>query len=265
MLAQKDLMRWGSCAIAGFAAAVLSANVAAFLPEQWLTGLHATRIEGGTLPLLRAEVATLRGDLGRAERANAVLSTRLTLIEDNRVNVARRVGALEASIPMLLEALPYDAEIDFNLLTAGIGNAEEGPAEGGSVSVRMTPLFDAEPTPGAPAAFDAQPLPDPVAAGAGAEVFEPEAGAFGLALGAALRPEVAWRTWRDIGGTVGGLLIGLNPLLAPDDNGDGAVRLLAGPVASYAEATSLCAAISAREVACQPAPFEGVALAPETP
>ena len=238
-------MRWGSLAIGAFAFALCSANFSALIPQGALVGLHATRLEGGNLNLLRQEVAMLRADLGQAARTGALLNNRLALVEDSRVGTARRIGALEASVPMLLEALPWDADIDYSLLTAGIGDAEQAEAEGGTVSISRTPMFG----PGAPVAED-QPMPAPVV-----EAF-PD-GTFGIALGAAILPETAPSVWLDIRSNVGTLLLGLRPLLAPDDNGDGARRLVAGPLTRYEDAQQLCTAITARDVACQPTGFAG--------
>lgn len=258
LITQKDLMRWGIGAIAAFAAAVIAANLAAFVPGAWLTGLHATPREGGNLQVLQAEVAALRAELGRADRANAQLATRLMLVEDGRAQVAQRVGALEASVPMLLEALPWDADIDRNLVTAGIGEAEAAPAEGGTVVVRRRPLF----APGSAGAdAPSQPMPPAVAAAEGSE----SAGNFGLALGAAVTEEAAWGTWLDYADRIGALLIGMHPVFGADDNGDGAARLIAGPVADYAEAMRLCAAIAKQDIACQATEFAGQALGADAP
>lgn len=239
-LVRKDAMGWGLGAIAALALAIVAANLAAFVPASWLTGLHATSQQGGNLTLLKAEVDMLRAELSRSERASALLTTRMALIEDNRTSFARRVGALEASVPVLLKNLSDAAGIDNSLLTAGIGVAGESPAEGGTLVISRTPLFAA-----------AQPLPAPVQA-------------FGLALGAAIMESAAPGAWRGIAATAGTILIGMQPLLAPDENGDGPRRLVAGPVASYDEALRLCAAMSLRDVACQAASFDGTAL-PETP
>lgn len=255
-------MRWGGGAIAAFALAVLAGNFSAFLPETALTGLHATRLDGGNLTLLKTEVERLRADLARADRTDALLDTRIALIEDNRTNTARRIGALEASVPMLLEALPYDADIDYALLTASIGEAETIPAQGGEATVRQSPLFmgDGTTPPGAPVETASRPVQAMPAALDAAAPDASAAEAFGLALGAAVPPERAWDSWLAIAEEVGSLLIGLRPVLAPDENGDGASRLIAGPIAGYAQAIQLCAAISSQDVACQTTTFEGTAI-----
>lgn len=251
-MTQKDAMRWGGGAIAAFAAAMIVANLAGFVPGDWLTGLHASPRAGGNLNVLQAEVEALRAELGRTSRSNAQLATRLMLIEDGRTDVAARVGALEASVPMLLEALPWDADIDRNLLTAGIGEGQEMPAEGGTVVVRRMPMFGPG---GAPAGAASQPMPPALEA----------AGRFGLALGEAVSVETAWDTWVDLADRVGALLIGMHPVIAADANGDGAARLIAGPVPDYAEAMRLCAAIAERDIACQATEFSGEALSGATP
>ena len=57
---KKDFMRWGVAAVASAALAVMSTNLAAYLPENWLVGLHATRIETGNMVGMKAEVLVAR-------------------------------------------------------------------------------------------------------------------------------------------------------------------------------------------------------------
>jgi len=255
-------MRFGGGAIAAFAAALIAANLAAFLPGAWLTGLHASPREGGNLHVLQAEVEALRAELGRADRANAQLATRLRLVEDGRGEVAQRVGALEASVPMLLEALPRDADIDRNLLTAGIGEAEATPAEGGTVVVKRTPLFGPVTGGTIAASPGSQPMPPALAAADRTEAAESR---FGLALGEAVPRDGAWAVWLEVADQVGALLIGMHPVLGADGNGDGAARLIAGPVADYAEAMRLCAAIAKADIACQATEFAGEPIGADGP
>ncbi|WP_029039868.1 hypothetical protein [Cucumibacter marinus] len=259
---KKDFMRWGVAAVASVALAVMSTNLAAYLPENWLVGLHATRIETGNMVGMKAEVDRMRIELARAERTNAVLNTRVSLMEDNRTNFARRVGALELSIPMLLESLPPDADLDYNLLTAAIGEdllSETREVEGGILVVKRSPMFPSEEELAAANAARTQPMPDSLDAVRG-PLREFDGHSVGLVIGAPVAPGDAPAAWQAIRQDVGGLLIGLDPLLDPKLSEEGETRLIAGPVASLAEAERLCAEIGRAELQCSTADYAGVSL-----
>lgn len=141
-----DVTVWGIAAIAFAAIAVLSSSLGTLLPQSVWVGLHANRLEGGNLNQLRAEVTQLRDQQLVMRRQATQLRSRLIIAERARSDVGQRVGALESSLPLLLEAVPPGTEIDRGLFTAAIGGPAGGSlsfeAEGGSVSVVRRPLFE---------------------------------------------------------------------------------------------------------------------------
>lgn len=248
---QSDVAIWGGVALFAGAVAVLGANVSALIPQGMLAGLHQARLQGATLDQLRIQVADLRDQTLQLKRDNAVLTARFALEEEQGNAVKQRVGALEVSLPKLLEALPDTAEIDRTNLTASIGedNVETFEADGGSVSVRQLPMIEVAPM---------QPLPaDPVTTGSIDTAAEP---AFGIAIGPAVTPSQAPATWRDLSVKLGPLLFGLAPLVSEPENG-GDSRIVAGPIVQLSEATALCQRLERVSIPCQPMPFTGTALA----
>jgi hypothetical protein len=252
---QSDVTTWGIVALVLSGIAVMGANVSALMPQGVLAGLHKTRIEGASLEQLRIQVSDLREEQIRLRRENGVLTARFALDEQRGNEITRRVGALEVSLPNLLEALPDDANIDRSNLTAAIGKdpALVYEADGGSVVVRQQPMAEALP----PAAGE-QPLPAPVAEVAAIPV--PNEAVFGVALGPAIAFEQAPDAWRDLTMKLGPLLFGLAPMLVEEANSDNK-RLLVGPINQLSEATALCARLERLSVSCLPMPFTGTPLA----
>lgn len=247
---QSDVATWGIVALVVGGLAVMGANVSAAIPAGLLGGLHKTRIEGASLDQLRQQVADLRDQTLQLKRENSVLATRFALEEQQGNEVVRRVGALEVSIPNLLEALPDNAAIDLSSLTASIGEGEtlSYDADGGSVAIRHQPMPEAQP---------AQLLPPAVDQVATAAV--PNEAAFGVALGPAVAFEQAPETWRDLSMKLGPLLFGLAPLLVDEANTDDK-RIVVGPINQLAEATALCARLERISISCLPMPFTGTPL-----
>jgi hypothetical protein len=252
---QSDVTTWGIVALVLSGIAVMGANVSALLPPGVLAGLHKTRIEGASLEQLRIQVSDLREEQIRLRRENGVLTARFALDEQRGNEITRRVGALEVSLPDLLEALPDDANIDRSNLTAAIGKdpALVYEADGGSVVVRRQPMAEAQPVPA-----DEQPLPAPVEQVASIPV--PDESAFGVALGPAVAFEQASGAWRDLTMKLGPLLFGLAPLLVDEANSDNQ-RIIVGPINQLSEATALCARLERLSVSCLPMPFTGTPLA----
>ncbi len=250
---QSDVTTWGIVALVLSGIAVMGANVSALMPQGVLAGLHKTRIEGASLEQLRVQVSDLRDEQIRLKRENGVLSARFSLDEQKGNEITRRVGALEVSLPVLLESLPDSANIDRSNLTAAIGKdpALVYEADGGSVVVRQQPMAEALPAPGA------QPLPEPVAV---ASIPVPNEAAFGVAIGPAMTFEQAPETWRDLTMKLGPLLFGLAPLLVDEANSDNQ-RIIVGPINQLSEATALCARLERLSVSCLPMPFTGTPLA----
>ncbi|MGV3651020.1 MAG: hypothetical protein ACO1OK_06310 [Devosia sp.] len=248
-----DVTLWGGIALGCWAAAVLAANLSALLPPNVLAGLHASRLDGGTLNQLRGQVAGLEADAARLRRDTAALERRFQLNQEQAGTVTQRVGALESSIPRLLEALPKTAEIDRSAMTASTRtNAPQRfAAEGGSVVVRQTPLVPPAPLQlPVDGASVAQPLPSELSVAAA-----PDA-ALGLAIGPAVSAKDAAGAWTDLEARVGALLIGLSPVVAQDETGK-ASRLVVGPLAGEAEAEMLCSHLEMVAVACTPVPYIG--------
>ena len=243
---QSDAALWGIVALVSCAIAVMGANVSAIIPSSVLGGLHRTRIEGASLEQLRMQVADLRQQSVELKRDNTQLLTRFALEEQQNNEVVRRVGALEVSLPRLLEAMPENPGIDRSTITSSIG--EEQPqmfdAEGGSVAIRQRPMQEAQPTPAE------QPLPEIAAL--------PSTDAFAIALGTPIAPEQADVTWRNLSMKLGPLLFGLSPHVV--DAGAGRQQIVAGPFPQRAEATALCTQVEYVSIACMPTEFGGTPL-----
>ncbi len=286
---QTDVTFWGIGALAFGAIAVLSTSLGAVLPQSLWVGLHANRLEGGNLNQLRAEVIRLRDQQVQMRRQATQLRSRLVITERNRGEMVQRVGALESSIPMLLEAVPPGTEIDRSTFTASInepGNESISfEAEGGTVTLSQRPMFESV----EPETPNIQPLPqslsdapapsntvelapgtpeEPVASAAPADTdtialmelaSEGEANLmqteFGIAIGEAVTLESANAKWSELSGKIGTLLLGLNPAVS-DPLGDGSKHIVLGPIADYAEAEMLCLRIGRVGIDCLPVQYE---------
>jgi hypothetical protein len=254
---QSDVTFWGIAALACGAFAVVCANVGALMPISVLTSLHAARIEGAGIEQLQVQMARLQSDSQRLYRENELLQSRFFLAEQSQGDVTRRVGALEVSVPNLLEALPVDAQIDRSINTAGIGDAEgvTFKADGGSVHVRQKPMtrFDGsmmsisskQPLPAMPAPVDIGPKADE--------------NAFGIAVGPAVTASNAQSAWQNLSLKMGALLMGLGPLVADESNAK-SKRLIVGPMRDMAQASDLCRRMEKVAIACEPVPFMGKSL-----
>jgi len=278
-----DTSFWGVVAMLSGALAMLSLTFAAILPPAIVGGLHANRLPGGSLNQLQAQVKRLGDTQTQMLNQNRELRTRLALSERTREAVVRRVGALETTIPMLLEVVPPGAEID-PLITAAI-DVPEGTrfeAEGGYVTVTRRPLF-AAPGPGA------QALPPPLAPSENSNGPQGETGGpqgtnetarntlpannpagnvirpgqmrYGIAIGEVLNNGNGKQVWQGLSARVGMLLIGLDPAVSdPQQNGKN--RIIAGPVGDYGEAEILCAKITRVGIYCLPVQYgQGTLLA----
>ena len=242
---QSDVTRWAIIALVCSALAVLAANVSALLPASVLNNLHKSRLGGASLEQLRDDVARLNAETIGLRRDNGTLLNRFALQEQAGRQTVQRVGALEVSVPNLLEALPAGAVVDRSAVTASVGDELLEAAEGGSVRIRRTPL------PALPDAAGSQALPKALG--------EAQDLAFGVALGDPVDVAEAGAAWRELEGKVGPLLLGLAPLLEPQTGNAGA-RLIAGPMIDENEAAALCARLAPVAIACSPAPYRGTAL-----
>lgn len=246
---QSDVGFWGIIALVAGAIAVLSANISAVIPDSVLAVLHASRLQGADINQLRREIANLQIETGRLRQENSLLATRFSLAEQKDSTVVRRVGALEVSIPKLLEALPPTAEIDRSTITSSIG--DEGKfsfeADGGSVTVREEPFLPSEAAPAAPA----QPMPSLPATA----TVSPDPSAYGVALGDPVPIGDAGNAWQDLVARVGPLLLGLGPLVGDQPTSSG--RLVAGPLGNLAQADALCSRAKELGISCVSVPFTG--------
>ncbi|MDB5505897.1 MAG: hypothetical protein JWR75_535 [Devosia sp.] len=257
---QSDVTVWSILAIACGAVALLSANISAAVPENWFASLHASRVEGANLSLLRERVAELEGLTLDLRRADEIVATRLSLSDQSDTDVTRRVGALELSLPRIMEALRAEAPaaVDRTVITAaiGAGQTQSFAADGGSVVVTQQPF-------GALPALDpatdplAQPLPEII--GTPTRTPIADGAAYGVAIGPAVAADAAPATWDALNAKLGPLLFGLGPLVADDaDSSD--KRVVAGPFDDLAEATALCTRLERIGITCLPVPFSGTAL-----
>ena len=239
-----DVTLWGVVALICWGVAVLAGNLSPLLPSSFLASLHSPRLEGGSLLQLRSEVAAVAEETLALRRQGDRLEQRLLLAEQARGEVTRRVGALEVSLPALLESVPEAPVVDLST-TASINATppETFAAEGGSVSIIRKPLAAIQPRP--------EPVTPPPPATA-----DPDA--FAVALGDPVLPAEAEAEWLALEARIGTLLLGLGPLLAPDQ--DGMARLVAGPLASQALAAAVCDRSSRVGIPCETVSFVGEPL-----
>lgn len=238
---------WGIVALSCWAFAVLSANVSGLIPAGALGALHASRLEGATVNQLRSQVAELEREAQRMRRENNMLVQRFAIAEQASGEVTRRVGALEVSVPKLLDGRAAVPRID-RTTTGAIGSGEvlSFDAEGGSVSVQQKPLV--------PVQQPLHQLQELASQQPAASAADPNA--FGMALGFPVELEDAEAQWQALTAKVGTLLIGMAPLLAPVEDGPGQ-RIVAGPLDSRSQAEELCGRMDRVGIPCMPAPYVG--------
>ena len=254
---------WGAVALVLGVVAVFGANVSALIPANLTTGLHSTRLQGGNLNHLRAQVAELQSESYRIRSENSRLVTMLKLAEQDQGEVTRRVGAIENSLPILMESVPPGTMIDSSVTTSGIDQADSTqilPAEGGSVAVKQMPLEPvARPASGSIEDIIEMPSMPAEQPRIPVRLNSPTPLAFGIALGPEVTVRDAFLAWKDITSKVGPLLLGLGPVLS-GNAGVEQQRLIAGPINDYAHAEQLCARMVRVGISCLPVPYAGSAL-----
>ena len=245
-----DVTFWGVFALIIWAIAVLGANVSAFIPDGLLGGLHASRLSGANLNQLRGQVTALETETALLRRENSVLLQRFALNEQASGEVTRRVGALEMTVPQMLDALNGRGPgIDpGTTASTGTSPATSFDVEGGSVSYTTTPMSAL----GRQNAPD-QPMPDAITQ------IAPDSSAFGIALGPPIDAEEGEATWQSMNNRVGTLLLGMGPLLA-NVEGSAGKRLVVGPITTEADARQLCGHMAKVGIACASVPFIGTPL-----
>lgn len=247
-----DVVSWGIVALVCAGAAVLATNLSTAVPRDMLASIHSSGRSGVGVEQLLAQVADLTERTQRLQTQNDTLSTRFALQERTGNQVIQRVGAIETTLPDLLESRVSNTSIDRSAVTAAIGgdHGTEFAADGGSVSVQQRPLQ--APT----VAAVNQAMPAPVAS---SRPPVADARQFGIAVGASTRPGEAGQAWADLSNKLGPMLLGLSPLLAKETNSDNQ-RILVGPIAELSEATALCTRLERLSIPCTPMPYTGTPL-----
>src|SRR5690606_32980642 len=92
----------------------------------------------------RTQLAELEQDRNRIMSDYRTLLSRFNLLDDDGNEIVRRLAAVEMSLPLLIESLPLNSDIDRSLLTASITETagEVYEVDGGRMVVRYSPLFD---------------------------------------------------------------------------------------------------------------------------
>jgi hypothetical protein len=245
-----DITFWGIFALVVWTIAVLGANVSAFIPSGILGGLHASRLDGASFNQLRAQVAELERESALLRQENTVLMQRFALNEQASGETMRRVGALELTVPQVLDALSTRGPGIDPGTTASTGSSAPTTfdVEGGSVSFTTTPMESIQ----SPAGSE-QPMPGAIM------TIMPDSSAYGIALGPPIDADEGEVAWRSMSDKVGTLLLGLGPLLA-NVEGSAGKRLVVGPIASESDARQLCGRMAKVGIACSSVPFIGTPL-----
>lgn len=241
-----DVTKWGITALAIWAVAILSANLSGLVPPQVLASLHASRVEGATLNQLRNQVAALQSESARMKRENGELLSRFNLNEDSTKAITRRVGALEVSIPKLVEQLANVQPAVDPTRTGSVDAPITFEVDGGLVEVRQKPLI-----PGAEVTFKAVPI-----ASVMPEQIAPDGSAVGIGLGFPVSPEEAEPAWQELLADAGTMLMGLKPVLATAE-GTADKLIVAGPITDKAAALDLCKRLDQQGIPCQALPYAG--------
>ncbi len=244
-----DVTRWGITALVVWGIAVLGANLSGLVPPAILASLHASRVEGATIGQLRAQVVALQSESARAKREATELLARFNMNEDSTTLVTKRVGALEASIPRLVEQQLATASLQRldPTPTGSIDKPITFEVDGGTVEVRQVPFV-----PGSPEVkFRAVPL-----AAAMPDELIPSGSAMGVGLGFPVKVEDADPAWQAMLADAGTILMGLKPVLAEAD-GTTNKLIVAGPITDKASALDLCKRLDQQGIPCQALPYAG--------
>lgn len=245
-----DITFWGVFALVTWAVALGGATFSFLLPSGVLGGLHTSRLEGATLNQLRGQVKALEAETAELKQANAVLLQRFSLNEESAGEVTRRVGALEMTVPQMLDALNARPGVDpGTTASTRTGPVVSFDVDGGSVSYNLQPLQIGSPD----VATAEQAMPPPLT------TAMPDSAAFGIALGPPIDADEGEDAWRSMNTRVGTLLVGLAPMLASVEGGSGK-RLVVGPIAVESDARQICGRMAKVGIACATVPFVGTPL-----
>lgn len=245
-----DVTLWGIIALGTWAVAILGANLSGVIPASVYGALHASRLEGSTLNQLRAQVSSLEEDTMKLQRDTSQLVQRFNMGEEAAGSVTKRVGALEVSVPKLIEQVQSRAPASIDPMPTGSigpGKVLTFEADGGTVAVQQRPLVPGSDEVKLAVVPLTSTMPAPIAAAG------PSAG---IALGVPVMPDAAEAQWQEMLAQVGTMLVGLSPVLADADGNDGKV-LVAGPLVDRASAIELCARMAEAGIACEPTAYAG--------
>lgn len=261
-LRQSDVNFWGALALGAAALAVVGGNIGALLPDSALTALHSSRLEGGNLNSLRTKVAELENETARVRRENARLMSMYTIADQGRGEISRRLGALEASLPVWMENQQISGSNIDQTVTASVsgGVTQSREVSGGSVSISRTPLAndDARLTAGTQDLLPELPETDTRVAMAELDMLDQvSTESFGVALGQKVSLQDSYIAWTELRDKVGALLLGFEPVLSR--NADG-FNIVAGPIETVAQAEQLCQHITRVGLQCLPAPYSGLKM-----
>ncbi len=245
-----DVTRWGITALAIWGVAVLGANLSGLVPPSVFAALHASRLDGSTLNQVRAQVTALQTETARLKGENSQLVARFNLNEDSTTAITKRVGALEVSLPKLVEQQLAAVQSIDPTPTGSVDKPITFEVEGGTVEVRQKPLL--------PGSSEVTFKPVPVAAAMPAELA-PDGSSVGIALGFPVAAEEAGARWQELLAEAGTMLLGLAPVLAPSDGSAGQL-IVAGPMTDKASALDLCKRLDRQGIPCEPLPYAGEPL-----
>ncbi|WP_417581569.1 hypothetical protein [Pelagibacterium sp.] len=255
-----EIAHWGVAAIVCGSIAIASINLSALLPANALGGLHTPFRDGANYYQMRSQLAELAEDRTRIMAQYRALLARFNVLDDNGGEAITRLGALEKSLPLLIESLPLTSDIDRSLLTASIADAAEEiyQFDGSKMVVRYSPLFEgAVPTPAAD-----QPMPPllvPTAPPASTTTRVDVTALQGIAVGPDVTLADSPALYAEISATAGMLLLGTAPLAVESSQPDYS-RIVLGPLPDLPSAEALCARIVRLDLTCEPAPYAGTSL-----
>lgn len=293
---QSDTRLWGLVAITALTTMLVFSTVSLLFPKGWSNMLKESSSDYGTIAQVQAELRSIKMEFAAFKHESNVTSSRLALGEEGNSFVSKRVRALEASIPILLESLPSGAQLDKGLITASINqaNGEEIIRLDDDVKVARSYLFETLPLaertppelqqelPAILAQIDGNDVPteittmadlpekiaventvtDPVTtAGVKAMDALPAVDArFGVVLGPQIEKSKAELNWLNIKANVGTLLLGLTPKMIAVVNESDKIQLVVGPFDEERAAHSLCKEIMRQGYVCETGRFEGIPL-----
>jgi len=246
-----DVTKWGIAALVVWGVAVLSANLSGLVPSGVFAAMHASRVEGATMSQLRAQVAALQDESARMKSESTSLLQRFNMNEDSTTSITKRVGALEVSIPKLVEQQLASVRQPIDPTSPGsIDKPITFEVDGGTVQVRQQPLIPGS----ADITFKAVPI-----AGVMPAEIAPDGSSMGIGIGFPVKVDEAEAQWQEMLAEAGTMLMGLDPVLATADGSTNKL-IIAGPITDKASALDLCQRLDKQGIPCQALPYAGEPL-----